>query len=172
MIREQDILHIGRIQRTHGTAGELQCRMLNTCWEDSDATFIILNLDEIFVPFRVNDWRTKGSEDVLLSLQGIQSEQQAARLVGAEAYMLRSDLSEETDEPMDYEQLVGYKLCDVERGEIGTIAAVDTSTLNTLVQLDSGLLLPLHEDFVCEVNTGKRTLAVRLPEGLIRVNSE
>ncbi len=167
MINASDIVHIGRIQRTHGTSGELQCRMLNTCWEDNDATFIILKLDEIFVPFRVTDWRTKGSEDVLLSLQGVGTEQQAARLVGAEAYMLRSDLNEQAEEPMDYEQLVGYKLCDVERGEIGTISAIDTSTMNTLVQLDNGLLLPLHEDFVVEVNASVARLVIRMPQGLI-----
>jgi len=167
MINASDILHIGRIQRTHGTNGELQCRMLNTCWEDNDATFIILKLDEIFVPFRVTDWRTKGSEDVLLNLQGVQSEQQATRLVGAEAYMLRSDLLGEVNEPMDYEQLVGYKLRDVERGEIGTIATIDTSTMNTLMQLDNGLLLPLHEDFVTEVNREEKELVVRVPQGLI-----
>lgn len=167
MISASEILHIGRILRTHGTNGELQCRMLNTCWEDNDATFIILKLDEIFVPFRVTDWRTKGSEDVLLCLQGVKSEQQATRLTGAEAYMLRSDLNEQADEPMDYEQLVGYKLRDVDRGEIGTIAAIDTSTMNTLAQLDNGLLLPLHEDFVAEVNVEEKELVVRVPQGLI-----
>ena len=81
--------------------------------------------------------------------------------------MLRSDLNEQADEPMDYEQLVGYKLRDVDRGEIGTIAAIDTSTMNTLAQLDNGLLLPLHEDFVAEVNMEEKELVVRVPQGLI-----
>ena len=78
MITEQELLHIGRIVRTHGTGGELQCRMTNTCWEDNDATFIILSVDGIYVPFRVTDWRTKGSDDVLLTIHDVSTEQHAA----------------------------------------------------------------------------------------------
>lgn len=167
MIRQEELIHIGRIHRTHGTNGELQCRMLSTLWEDNDATFIILNVDAIFVPFRVTDWRTKGSEDVLLTLQGVCSEERAARFIGCEAYMLRSDVSADTDEPFDPESLIGYTVHDQSHGYIGKITAVDTSTLNTLVQLDSELLLPLHEDFVCEVDAEAKRLNLRLPEGLI-----
>lgn len=167
MIQEQELVHIGRIHRTHGTSGELQCRMCNTCWEDADATFIVLNVDEIFVPFRVTDWRTKGSDDVLLQMQGVDSEQRALRYIGCEAYMLRSDLSEDTEQPTDLSALTGYTLYDLQHGELGQITAIDTSTLNTLVQLDNELLLPLHEDFVTEVNTDEKKIVVRLPEGLI-----
>lgn len=141
--------------------------MLNTLWEDNDATFIILCVDEIFVPFRVNDWRTKGSEDVLLSLQDISTEQQALRFIGCEAYMLLTDLPEGTEEHTDLTTLTGYTLCDTERGTLGVITAIDTSTLNTLVQLDTGTLLPLHEDFITEVNVEKKEIVIRAPQGLI-----
>lgn len=167
MIKQEEVIHIGKIQRTHGTSGELQCRMLNTLWEDNDATFIILCVDEIYVPFRVNDWRTKGSEDVLLSLQGVTNEQHASRFVGCEAYMLRSELPEDAEEHTDLTTLTGYTLIDTERGVLGSITAIDTSTLNTLVQLDNGTLLPLHEDFVSEVSVQKKEIAIRTPQGLL-----
>ena len=169
MIHSDEIIHIGRVQRTHGTSGELQCHMQNTYWEDADATFIILNVDEIYVPFRVNDWRTKGSEDVLLTLQGVDSEQQALRFVGCEAYMLRSDLPEDCEQPADLGSLTGYTLCDTQRGTIGIIMAVDTSTMNTLLQLDNGVILPLHEDFIDLIDDIKRIITVHLPEGLIEL---
>lgn len=167
MISEQEIVHIGRLQRTHGTNGELQCRMENTWWEDNDATFIVLNVDEIFVPFRVTDWRTKGSEDILLTLQGVDSEQRALRFVGCDAYMLRTDLPEDTEEPLNIESLIGYTLCDTQHGTIGIITAVDTSTMNTLLQLDNGAILPLHEDFITEADEEGKKLTVRIPDGLI-----
>jgi len=162
------LIHIGHIQRTHGTSGELQCRMRNTCWEDNDATFIILCIDEIFVPFRVTDWRTKGNEDVLLTLQGIESEQQALRFIGCEAYMLRSDLPEDTETPADLTSLTGYTLIDIEQGALGVITDIDTSTMNTLIQLDNGTLLPLHEDFVEDIDAQTKKVTVRMPEGLIK----
>ena len=45
MIESDELVHIGKITRTHGTSGEIQCNMLNTYWEDADATFIILKID-------------------------------------------------------------------------------------------------------------------------------
>ena len=167
MIDLSQLAHIGHIQRTHGTSGELQCRMNNTLWEDNDATFIILSVDSIFVPFRVTDWRTKGSEDVLLTLHGVHTEQHALRFVGCEAYMLLTDLPKQATAYQDLSSLTGFTLCDAVHGEIGTITAIDTSTLNTLVQLDNGTLIPLHEDLVEQIDLTGRRVLTRLPEGLL-----
>ena len=167
MIREDELIHIGRIVRTHGTSGELQCRMTSTLWEDNDAEFIILSIEQIFVPFRVNEWRTKGSEDVLLCLQGVYDEQRALRLVGMEAYMLRRDAPEDAETPIEMQSLRGYTMQDKAHGVIGVIKDIDTTTLNTLVQLDNGLLLPLHEDFVECIDVQSKVLTVTLPEGLL-----
>lgn len=167
MISEQELVHIGRILRTHGTSGELQCKMLNTLWEDHEAEFIVLNIEQIFVPFRITDWRTKGSEDVLLCLKGVDSEQQALRYIGCEAFMLRRELPEDTDEPLELQSLTGFTLIDSQRGAIGKITAIDTSTLNTLAELDNGTLLPLHEDLIESVDASRKELTVKLPEGLL-----
>lgn len=141
--------------------------MLNTLWEDNDAEFIILCVDDIFVPFRVTDWRTKGSDDILLSLQGVASEQQAMPLAGCEAFMLRTDLPEDIGSHTDLTSLTGYTIIDTERGVLGTVTDIDTSTLNTLVQLDKGALLPLHEDFISEINVSEKKIIIRTPQGLL-----
>lgn len=167
MIREEEILHIGQLVRAHGHEGTLQCRMLNTCWEDNDPTFIILCIDAIYVPFRVDDWRTKGATDVLLTLHGIDSTQQADKLIGCEAYMLRRDLPNGEMPETELTSLTGYKLHDHLHGDIGTIRAIDSSTLNTLVELDNGLLLPLHEDLIERIDTNEHTLYTCFPQGLI-----
>ena len=81
--------------------------------------------------------------------------------------MLRADLPDDIHEPTDLGSLTGYTVVDTHRGAIGTITAIDTSTLNTLVELDSGILLPLHEDLIEAVDTARHLLTVHLPEGLI-----
>lgn len=167
MIRSEDLLHIGRLVRAHGHDGTLQCRMLNTCWEDNDPDFVILCIDDIFVPFRVDDWRTKGAMDVLLAMHGISSAAQAEKLIGCEAYMLRSDIPADSMPAEDITSLTGYTLCDREHGVVGIIRAIDASTLNTLAELDNGLLLPLHEDFIERIDTDARIIYTHFPQGLI-----
>ncbi len=162
MISPDDIISIGTIRRTHGKSGELQCHTTNDLWENADAEFVLLNINAIPVPFRVLDWRTKGAEDLILQLKGIDSELAAARLVGCEAFMLRSDVSHEDGETlMTWRDLVGRRLNDIEQGELGIIRSVDESTANTLVELDNGKLLPLHEDFIIDIS--EYTLTVNLP---------
>ena len=62
MITSQQVISIGRITRTHGKRGEIQCLTSNEYWDNADATFLILNIDNILVPFRVLDWRGKGRQ--------------------------------------------------------------------------------------------------------------
>ncbi len=160
MIDSKDILLIGSLVRTHGKRGEVQCRTVNSFWDDSDADFIILLLDRIPVPFRVTDWRCKG-DDLLLTLQGIDTEEQAQRLIGSDCYMLRRDIvSEDPSAVLCWQDIVGYSLN-------GTpIVEVDDSTANVLAILSDGRLIPLHEDLITAIDHQARTLTMTLPDGL------
>lgn len=102
-----------------------------------DDSFIFVLIDGIYVPFRVNSPKLDD-------------------YVGYDQFVL-SDEEEQTND------LVGFTLIDTDQGPLGTIAAIDTSTANTLVELDNGQLLPLHEDFVVAINDDNRTLTLTLP---------
>lgn len=140
---------IGTIRKTHGTNGELQALMNSDLFVDSDPEFIILELDAIKVPFRVLAWRSKG-DDVLLQLKGVDTEQAANRLVGAPVFMENAVGQEDT--MMTWQDLVGLRVVDDEQGEQGTIDSVDESTANTLLFLDNGRVLPIHEDFIVAID--------------------
>lgn len=140
---------IGTIRKTHGTNGELQALMNSDLFVDTDPEFIILELDAIKVPFRVLDWRSKG-DDVLLQLKGVDTEQAANRLVGAPVFMENAVGQEDT--MMTWQDLVGLRVVDDEQGEQGVIDSVDESTVNTLLFLDNGRVLPIHEDFIVAID--------------------
>ncbi|MCQ2342098.1 MAG: hypothetical protein MJZ75_01200 [Paludibacteraceae bacterium] len=159
MIDPKDIIQIGSLVRTHGKAGEMQCRTINTYWEEADADFIFILLDAIPTPFRVIDWRSKG-EDLLLTLKGVSDENQALRLVGNDVYMLRRDIVAEDEAVLCWQDLVGYSLNGC------TIVQIDDSTANILAQLEDGRLIPLHEDLITDINHNSRTITMNLPDGL------
>ncbi len=140
---------IGTIRKTHGTNGELQALMNSDLFVDSDPEFIILEIDAINVPFRVLEWRSKG-DDVLLRLRGVNTEQAANRLVGAPVFM--ENAAEQGDTIMTWQDLVGLRVVDDEQGEQGAIDSVDESTANTLLFLDNGRVLPIHEDFIVAID--------------------
>jgi len=108
--------------------------------------FVFVLRDGLFVPFRT---------------------ERISELIGEEGFVLRSEMQGEEDEMLTWQDLVGYTIMDEgENGEeeqVGVIAYVDESTINTLATLEDGRMLPLHEDFITEIDEEARVLHVRLP---------
>jgi 16S rRNA processing protein RimM len=163
MITAQQVISIGKITRTHGKRGEMQCLMSNEYWDNADASFLILKLDNILVPFRVLDWRGKGSDSLIFQLDHIEDEQQAQRLVGTEAFMLVTDMNQEDEVMPTWQSLVGYCVVDTDQGELGIVDQVDETTINTLITLSNGRLIPIHEDFIVDINAEDKLLTICLP---------
>ena len=104
--------------------------------------FVFVRRDGLFVPFRTED---------------------ISELMGEEAFVLRSDIQEDEDGLMTWQDLMGYTVEDDEAGTIGKIAGVDESTINTLATLEDGRLMPLHEDFIIDIDEEAQVLRVHLP---------
>ena len=100
--------------------------------------------DGLFVPFRA---------------------EQIAELVGEEGFVLRSDVQEEGDGELTWQDLVGYTLED-DGQTVGKIVQVDESTINTLAILEDERMIPLHEDFIVEIDEDARVIRVQLPFAL------
>ena len=107
--------------------------------------FIFVLRDGLLVPFR--------SEAV-------------SELIGEEGFVLRSDIQNEAEDQLTWQDLVGYTIEDEQDGHIGVIDYVDETTINTLATLTDGRLLPLHEDFITDIDTDARVIYVRLPFAL------
>ena len=106
--------------------------------------FIFVQRDGLFVPFRSSD---------------------IAELRGEEAFVLRSDVQDEEDDMMTWQDLVGYTIMD-DGNTIGIIGHVDESTINTLATLEDGRMVPLHEDFIMDIDEAAHVLHVHFPFSL------
>jgi hypothetical protein len=83
--------------------------------------------------------------------------------IGEEAFVLRSDVQDEEEGLMTWQDLTGYTMEDDEAGVLGVIDTVDESTINTLAILTDGRMVPLHEDFILDIDQPARVLHVHLP---------
>ena len=169
MIQEYEVILLGTCTRTHGRRGELHIISDNDLLSIADdPDFLLFRLNHILTPFRLTEWREKGANAYIASLDGIDSEEKAGRLCGSQVYLLRRDLTDNPDEPLlTWQDLIGYEVIDNEMGSLGQIKSVDDSTLNTLFLLDNGVILPAHEDFITSIDSTSRQLHVSLPDGLL-----
>ena len=178
MITQEEIVNIGKFQKTHALKGELN--MIS----DIDPEYflegnpLIVECDGILVPFYVESIRPKGSTSFLVKLSGIDIEEDAAQFVNKEIGILKKDAENWfDDELMDAEDLKGYSIIDAQtEKKLGIIERVDFSTANHLfiIREEDGeeVFLPANEDFINEVDEENHEIKMIVPEGLINLNKK
>ena len=168
MILEKEIFKAGKINKTHGVNGELNCAI------DADtidrAEYMVLDMDGIFVPFFISNIRVKSSNSVLLTLEDIETETDARNLVGKDIYLPIHLMSDE--DMLSYEYFIGFKGVNADE-KLGEISFVDDQTVNILFGIsaeDGDILLPAVEDFIMEVDNENKILYTNYPNELVELN--
>ena len=124
----QDLVSIGYLKRTHN-------RDL--------PEFVFVQRDGLFVPFRSSE---------------------IASLMGEEIWVSKQEMEVEEDE-MAWTDFEGWTLVDGNT-TLGKIIRVDDSTMNIFAELEDGRMLPLNEDFISQIDEDEHILHVNLPFAL------
>lgn len=178
MILETDITEAGVFNKPHGLKGEISAT-LDFDVDLTEVKCIVLDVDGIYVPFYPVSVRPKTAETVLITIDGIDSEQKARTLTGKTFYLLDSDLPEYDDEDGDegfyITDLIGYTLVDSDAGEVGEITDYNDSTSNLLfiITTPSGeeIYIPATEEYIDSVDPENGIVHMTLPEGIIDLNT-
>jgi 16S rRNA processing protein RimM len=177
MITREELIEIGHYNKPHGLSGEISATVDVELDALQSLSCLVSEMDGIFVPFFVNSLRPKTSETVLLTIDGIDNEQEAACLVNHEIYALKRDYRLESEDleadgyPLDY--FIGFELQDENHARVGEIVDVDEQTDNALFIIDRDgeeLMVPATDDLIVEFDLEKKVMVMALPEGLIDLN--
>ena len=177
MITRDQLVEIGRFNKTHGVNGELSAAIDCDFDELKHFTCLISPINGIYVPFFLVNVRPKNSEACLLKIEGIANETEAELLVNKDIFVKKQEYEEACVEygddalPLDY--FIGFTVKDNSK-EIGTIIAVNEDTENCLFVVESAIesssneiLIPACEDFICDIDVDNRVLNMELPLGLV-----
>ena len=177
MITREELIAIGHYNKAHGVAGEISAT-IDVDFEVLRAlSCLVSDIEGIFVPFFVNSVRPKNSDTVLLTIDGIDTEMEAARLVNHDIYALKRDYRQENDEydadgyPLDY--FIGFELRDSDGTRVGQIAQVDEQTDNAIIMVEDGdteFLVPATDDLIVEFDLDKKVMVMNLPQGILDLN--
>ena len=168
MIRQEDVYKIGVIGKTHGVKGELSVQIDDDVFDRVDADYLVLSLDGILVPFFLEEYRFKSDEVALIKFLNIDTQERARELTGTEVFFPRSLAEDGADAPLSKAQIVGFAIVnDGNDKEVGRIAHIDDTTVNTLFELEDGTLIPATDDMVVAIDLDNRIIRMNLPEGLL-----
>ena len=174
MIRQEDVFQIGRIGKPHGVKGEVLLHFTDDVFDRAESDYLILEVDGILVPFFMEEYRFRSDETALVSFCDITTQEQARQLTGCPVFFLHSEVPDDDEGELSWAQIIGFSIDDDESGNIvGTLTAVDDSTINTLFEIltpdGREVLLPASEDLITDVDVEGRRIAMTIPHGLLEL---
>jgi len=173
MIKREEVVKIGKLNKPHGIHGEISFTFSKDVFDRVENPFLICELDGIFVPFRLLEYRFTSDNSALVRLNTIDSDEKARRFANHDVFFAKKQLPEENpEEDFTWDYFIGFELEDQRYGLLGTISAIDDSTLNTLFILQKDkdeLLIPASEGIITKIDDVNKRIFVDLPEGFLEI---
>lgn len=177
MITREELIEIGYYNKPHGVAGEISATLDVDIDVLDNLSCLVSDMDGIYVPFYVKACRPKTSETVLLTIDGIESEQEVSRLVNRDIFALKRDYRQQAEDveadgyPLDY--FIGFSILSLDGSRVGEITDVDEQTENAIfiVERDGQeILIPAADDLIMEFDLDKKEMVMNMPQGILDLN--
>jgi 16S rRNA processing protein RimM len=174
MIKRENLVKIGQFKKPHGVKGEITFTFTDDSFENNERSFFICEIDGIFVPFRVEDYRFTSDTAGMVRLKNLDSDNKVRFLSNKEIYFPKKQLvAKASEDSYTWDYFIGFTVIDERSGKIGPITDVEESTLNALfiIETETGeILIPAAGEMITAVDEEKKELHVALPEGLLELS--
>lgn len=158
------MLRIAKILKSNGTEGGLLTSAPEYDLETIEGP-VFIEFDGLPVPYFIEECTSRGVNRYILRLTDVQNLQDAEELVGKDIFV------DSEEEELTDVSFVGWTIYngDALLGEVVDEADIP-GNFCLLVQTKNAeepVMIPLHQDFVLELDEESRILKLALPEGLI-----
>ena len=172
MIKREELIKIGQFNKPHALHGEISFTFTDDIFDRTECEYIVCNIDGIFVPFFIEEYRFKSNTTGLIKLIGIDSAEKAKEFTNLDIYFPKSYINEETETISSKDYFLDYKVFTQEKLYLGKIIEIDDSTANVLFIIepddnDENILIPAVDEFVVKIDNNKKEIYLNLPEGLL-----
>jgi len=174
---KEECIPIGRFRKTNGVEGDLVASFSIDdpyLLEDIEWVHLEISPGEL-IPFAVENLNIRAKENILISLEFIDSVEKAGPLAGLTIFIAKSDMPETAEDEFYFHEIIGWKVLDNALGEIGLIKEIIENPGQDLMRVESDkgdIFIPLHDDLILEINKQEKFFLLILPEGLIELNQK
>lgn len=170
MIRKEEVYKIGVFNKPHGIHGELSFTFTDDIFDRVEEDYLICQLDGIFVPFFLEEYRFRSDSTALVKLEGVDTTERARLFTNVDVYFHSKHIEAAGPGELTWDFFVGFRIEDINHGELGEVTEVENSTINTLFVVDyqgEELLIPAQEVFIISIDQKEKVITMDLPEGLL-----
>ena len=132
---------------------------------------VFIDLDDEKLPYLIEDIQYRGANTFVIKFADV-DEEEAKGLVKAELYLPLSELPPLTGNKFYFHEVIGFKVIDEEKGEVGTCQDFIDISHHPIMQIDHDgveVLIPAIDEIFKKVDRENKTIYIQAPEGLIDV---
>lgn len=169
-MQKEDCYYLGKITKKHGFKGNLILHL------ETDEPELYQNMESVFietngmlVPFFFEVIGPHSKNKLLVKFEDL-SPEEAEKLINHSIYLPLETLPELKEDAFYYHEIIGYKVIDQSKGEIGFIKNINDSGVQALFEIDfdgKEILIPVVDEWILEVNKKEKFIKTKTPEGLI-----
>ena len=167
---KNDCFFFGKITKTHGLKGEITVKLDVANPEDfKDLRYLLIEDRGNLIPYFIENQKIN-DDKMIVRLQDVKKVEQAVAFMGKAVFLPNEFMPELEDDDFYYKEIVGFKMVDTQKGEIGEISDVLEYPTQAVIQVmkdEKEILIPIHDDIIQKVDKKAKILTVKAPEGLI-----
>ena len=169
-MNKNDCFFFGKVTKTHGLKGEITIKLdVVNPTDFTELRYLLIEERCALIPYFIEYYRISGDK-MFVQLQDVKKLEQAMIFLGKAVFLPNELMPKLAEDEFYYQEIVGFKLIDVVKGELGEISNVLEYPTQAVIQVmkdGKEILIPIHDDIIQKVNKKAKTLTVKAPEGLI-----
>ncbi|MCF6213064.1 MAG: ribosome maturation factor RimM [Flavobacteriaceae bacterium] len=172
-MRKDNCFYLGRISRKHSFKGEVVISL------DTDEPELYQNMESVFValgntlvPFFIEYSLLQKRNKLRVKFEDINTQTEAEDILNSSVYLPLKFLPKLTGNKFYYHEIIGFKIVDIHKGEVGIIESVNDTTAQILLEIKNGdieILFPLIDTFLKKIDRTNKEVLVEAPEGLLEM---
>ena len=172
-MNENNYYYLGKVTRKFSFKGELIV-FLDT---DTPSHYyglkkIFLKVDNSYIPYFISKISKYKNNSVRVKFEDVKNESEAMELINYEIFLPMEELPKLEGKKFYYHEVIGFKVIDINHGEIGEITHInDQSPQHLFVVKSSGkeILIPINDDFILDLDRINKIVNLKIPEGLLKI---
>ena len=172
-MNENNYYYLGKITRKFSFKGELII-FLDT---DTPSDYyglkkIFLKVDNSFIPYFISKISKYKNNSVRVKFEDVKNESEAMELINYEIFLPMEELPKLEGKKFYYHEVIGFKVIDINHGEIGEITHINDQTPQHLFVVKSSgkeILIPINDDFILDLDRINKIINLKIPEGLLKI---
>ena len=166
---KEECYRLGNITKPFGIKGQMVFYLdvdSPDDYADLDSAFV--EVKDALIPYFFKVDNINGNKAVV-TFEDL-TPQEAQALAGHDLYLPLDLLPELTGNQFYFHEVTGFKVIDVEKGEIGIIQSIieyPAQPLFSIMNGDKEILIPVIDPIIKKVDREQRTITIEAPNGLI-----